>query len=285
MITIKKNQILGVLLLTHALSNAANQSTSGIITNTTTTPSTPTNGLITVNPTPVVNSVVPTTNIPPIMATPTTMTMPVIISPNSTPAVTPPNPMVTTPTIITNPAPVTPTIVTPSPTPVIAAPAVTPPSPMVITPTIVTNPTPETPTPTPVITTPTVVNPPMAIPSSNTSTSNVLNADLKSKEINNNAPVFTIKVGESYTFNGPAGTEIFPKQSDLDRKKKKDKLDSTAILVEISNNRTTLTATGVRESTPMEEPYPILIKKEIHGNDKKHEDFITIARVRVVKAS
>lgn len=104
---------------------------------------------------------------------------------------------------------------------------------------------------------------------------NVLEADLSSKEINKNAPVISIKVAEDYTFNGPDGSEIFPDQEMLDKKKSVEKLDSTVMSAISSNNKQKLVITGVRESRPDEEPYPIIVKK--------NGVYTTIARVRVVQ--
>jgi len=157
-----------------------------------------------------------------------------------------------------------------------------------------TTPTTSTTTPTTSTTTPTtsVVTPSISTTTTDSSktTESMLVADLSSKEINLNAPVITITVGGSYSFKAPEGTTIFPLQENIDEKKALDHADSTAIRSEIieknrqlapwmtvngkTHDTRVIKITGVRESTEIEEPYPVLVKTN-------STNYVTIAKVRV----
>jgi len=117
-------------------------------------------------------------------------------------------------------------------------------------------------TPSTSIVTPSIITP---TTDSSKTTESILVADLSSKEINLNAPVITIKVGDSYSFKAPEGTTIFPSQENIDEKKSLDNADSTAIRSEIieknrqlapwmtvngkTHDTRVIKITGVREST------------------------------------
>ncbi len=105
-------------------------------------------------------------------------------------------------------------------------------------------------------------------------------------QINKNAPVITIKVGDSFIINGPKGSKIHPTTDDLNKKIKTDKEAHsknqkvyfnpvTAINSVVSNNDETLTVTGVRACTQEESPYPVIIQKDLK--------YTTVARIRVIE--
>ncbi len=105
-------------------------------------------------------------------------------------------------------------------------------------------------------------------------------------QINKNAPVVTIKVGDSFIINGPKGSKIHPTIDDLNKKIKSEKEahaknpnvsynPTTAINSVISNDDQTITITGVRACTQDESPYPIIIQKDLK--------YTTVARIRVIE--
>ena len=121
------------------------------------------------------------------------------------------------------------------------------------------------------------------VPATITSNNHVLKINLeeltKAQQINNNAPVLTLKVGQSYTFEGAQGSEIIPREEHL--KKRSALIKSpTAIKTEPSKNNQELKVTAARESISKEDPYPILYKKTSSISDN---NAITIAKIRVVK--
>lgn len=233
-------------IITASKPTTTGSTTSGLIVgNTTTTPVT-TAATVTAVTTPTVPTATPTTTSNTIVSSTTTPTTPPAVATTTTP-------VTSTDTIVST------TTATPSP-------ASTTPS---ITAGIISNNSSGT--------TSTVT--PTAIPSTTTAAveekKNSLDANLDSKEINKNAPVITIKVGETYTFNAPESTKILPTQEMLDKKKTTEKLYSTVINATSSNNDKTLVINAERYSTPNEEPYPIIVKKD--------DKYTTIARVRVIQ--
>ena len=102
-------------------------------------------------------------------------------------------------------------------------------------------------------------------------------ANLNSNQINLNAPVVTIKVGQSFIFNPPIMGQFnfIPQSTDLNTKQKAENTATTAIASEPVAGTSGIQVKGLRESTSNELPYPIIVI-DIHTKQAT-----TIARVRV----
>jgi hypothetical protein len=223
------------------------------------------------------------------------MQAPMPVTPSAVVAATSVVPMPATPVV--TPTPIIPTPVTPIATP---APVVETPKPLEMpapaiplvtqTPVVETQKPMEMPTPNksstgpismPTSTLSEVID--TQVPATITSNNHVLKINLeeltKAQQINNNAPVLTLKVGQSYTFEGAQGSEIIPREEHL--KKRSALIKSpTAIKTEPSKKNQELKVTAARESISKEDPYPILYKKTSSISDN---NAITIAKIRVVK--